>query len=224
MLSISRHITSNPLRQCLYQTLTSKPRNQCLYRTLTTQTTPSQRSLSSEERKFLEPMIRVDQAGEVGAYYIYKGQIAVLGKDKELKPILQEMWDQEKVHLETFDKLIAHHRVRPSLLRPLWEVAGYAVGFGTALIGKEAAMACTEAVETVIGNHYDDQLRELVSIKDHNSDLIELSKTVAQFRDEELEHHDIAVAHDAQQAPFHSALKAVIMQGCKTAIWVASRV
>lgn len=136
----------------------------------------SNRKLTDEEREYLDPMIRVDQAGEVGAYYIYKGQIAVLGKDKYLKPILQEMWDQEKEHLARFDQLVGQHRVRPSLLRPLWEVAGYAVGFGTAMLGKEAAMACTEAVETVIGNHYDDQLRELVAMKEPNQDLADLSK------------------------------------------------
>lgn len=149
-------------------------------RTLATYNSPSRpvsdRALTPKEREFIEPMIRVDQAGEVGAYYIYKGQIAVLGHDKKLRPILQEMWDQEKVHLARFDDLIGHHRVRPSLLRPIWEVAGFAVGYGTAMIGKEAAMACTEAVETVIGNHYDDQLRELTSIKDHNQDLVDLSQ------------------------------------------------
>ncbi|KAG1137545.1 hypothetical protein G6F62_012721 [Rhizopus arrhizus] len=187
-------------------------------------TAVKERTLSKEEKELITPMIRVDQAGEVGAYYIYKGQIAVLGKDKNLKPILQEMWDQEKVHLERFNQLVGEHRVRPSLLRPLWEVAGYAVGYGTAMLGKEAAMACTEAVETVIGGHYDDQLRELVKLKEPNQQLVDLSKTVAQFRDEELEHHDIAIAHDAQLAPMHSVLKNVIMQGCKTAIWVASRV
>ncbi|KAI7856524.1 COQ7-domain-containing protein [Circinella umbellata] len=180
--------------------------------------------LTENERQILDPMIRVDQSGEVGAYYIYMGQIAVLGRDKKLRPILQEMWDQEKHHLETFDKLVGDMRVRPSLLRPLWEVAGFAVGAGTALMGKEAAMACTEAVETVIGNHYDDQLRSLVQLTEKNPELKDLGKTIAQFRDEELEHHDIAVEHDARQAPFHSALKAVIMQGCKTAIWVAERV
>lgn len=138
----------------------------------------SNRKLTDEEREYLDPMIRVDQAGEVGAYYIYKGQIAVLGKDKYLRPILQEMWDQEKEHLARFDHLVGQHRVRPSLLRPLWEVAGYAVGFGTAMLGKEAAMACTEAVETVIGNHYDDQLRELVAMKEPNQDLVDLSKVI----------------------------------------------
>lgn len=167
MLSICRHVFgASPLKTPV--------------RTLATYNSPSRpvsdRSLTAKEREIIEPMIRVDQAGEVGAYYIYKGQIAVLGHDKKLRPILQEMWDQEKVHLARFDDLIGHHRVRPSLLRPMWEVAGFAVGYGTAMIGKEAAMACTEAVETVIGNHYDDQLRELTAMKDHNQDLVDLSQ------------------------------------------------
>ncbi|KAI9317257.1 ubiquinone biosynthesis protein Coq7 [Dichotomocladium elegans] len=182
------------------------------------------RPLTEEEQRVLDPMIRVDQSGEVGAYYIYMGQIAVLGRDKKLRPILQEMWDQEKHHLESFDRLVGEMRVRPSLLRPLWNIAGFAVGAGTALMGKEAAMACTEAVETVIGNHYEDQLRTIVKMAEANPDLKELGKTIAKFRDDELEHHDIAVEHDARRAPFHSVLKAVIMQGCKSAIWVAERV
>jgi demethoxyubiquinone hydroxylase (CLK1/Coq7/Cat5 family) len=136
----------------------------------------SSRKLTPEELEFIKPMIRVDQAGEIGANFIYMGQMAVLGKDKNLRPILQEMWDQEKVHLARFDELVAQHRVRPTLLRPLWEIAGFAVGAGTALMGKEAAMACTEAVETVIGDHYNDQLRKLVQVNDQNKDLVELSK------------------------------------------------
>ncbi|CAO3590602.1 unnamed protein product [Absidia cylindrospora] len=133
----------------------------------------------------------------------------------------RDLTAEEKQLLEP---MIREHRVRPSLLRPVWEVAGFAVGAGTALLGKEAAMACTEAVETVIGNHYNDQLRELHGFKDHNKELTYLSETIATCRDEELEHHDIAVAHDAHRAPFHSALSAVIKQGCKTAIWIAERV
>lgn len=134
------------------------------------------RELTAEEKQVIHPMIRVDQSGEVGAYYIYKGQIAVLGGDAKLRPLLEEMWEQEKEHLRLFSELVGEHRVRPSLLRPIWEVAGFAVGAGTALMGKEAAMACTEAVETVIGNHYNDQLRELYAFKDPNEQLKYLSK------------------------------------------------
>jgi ubiquinone biosynthesis monooxygenase Coq7 len=64
------------------------------------------------------------------------------------------MWDGEKKHIAAFDKLVTQHEVRPTLLYPIWKVAGFALGAGTALLGKRAAMACTEAVETVIGEHY----------------------------------------------------------------------
>ncbi|KAF1801253.1 ubiquinone biosynthesis protein COQ7-domain-containing protein [Mucor lusitanicus] len=190
----------------------------------TTSSSNDDRELTQYEKDVISPMIRVDQSGEVGAYYIYKGQIAVLGGDPKLRPLLEMMWDQEKHHLELFSDLVGEHRVRPSLLRPLWEVAGFAVGAGTALMGKEAAMACTEAVETVIGDHYNEQLRELHALKNPNKQLDYLSKTVASCRDDELEHHDIAVDHNARQAPFHSLLSAVIKQGCKSAIWIAARI
>jgi ubiquinone biosynthesis monooxygenase Coq7 len=160
---LGRDVTS---RACYTTTNSNEPESPKL----------NSRKLTDEELELIKPMIRVDQAGEIGANYIYMGQMAVLGKDKNLRPILQEMWDQEKVHLARFDELIAQHRVRPTLLRPLWEIAGFAVGAGTALMGKEAAMACTEAVETVIGDHYNDQLRKLVQINDQNKDLVDLSK------------------------------------------------
>ncbi|KAI8647959.1 ubiquinone biosynthesis protein Coq7 [Parasitella parasitica] len=190
----------------------------------TTLNTPSERNLTQHEKNVISSMIRIDQSGEVGAYYIYKGQIAVLGGDPKLRPLLEMMWDQERHHLELFSDLIGEHRVRPSLLRPIWKAAGFFVGASTALIGKEAAMACTEAVETVIGEHYNEQLRELHAFNNPNKQLDYLSKTVAKCRDDELEHHDIAVDHNARQAPFHSLLSAVIKQGCKSAIWVAARV
>lgn len=109
------------------------------------------------------------------------------------------MWDQEVVHLETFDKLLSKHRVRPTALRPIWNVAGYALGVGTALLGEKAAMACTEAVETEIGTHYNNQLRVLLEMLKEDpemfkglegegkSELGELVETVRRFRDDELE-------------------------------------
>jgi len=64
------------------------------------------------------------------------------------------MWDQEKKHLGVMNKMQLQHHVRPTILWEVAQVAGYGLGVATALLGKEAAMACTEAVETVIGEHY----------------------------------------------------------------------
>ncbi|KAK9712946.1 ubiquinone biosynthesis monooxygenase Coq7 [Basidiobolus ranarum] len=160
----------------------------------------SKRELTNEEKQLIAEIIRVDQAGELGANRIYQGQIAVLGRDKNLKPLLQHMLDQEKHHLATFNDLLSKYRVRPTFLWPVWSVAGFALGAGTALMGKEAAMCCTEAVESVIGNHYNDQIRELLKI-DH-PDVEKLRPILKQFRDEELEHLNTAVEHDAHKVNF----------------------
>ncbi|XP_015363109.1 PREDICTED: 5-demethoxyubiquinone hydroxylase, mitochondrial isoform X2 [Diuraphis noxia] len=178
-----------------------------------------QRGLHGANKK-LDSLIRVNHAGELGADRIYAGQMAVLG-NSSVGPKIKEMWEQEKAHRYKFEQLINQNRVRPSLLFPLWYCAGYVLGAGTALMGPKAAMACTVAVETVIVEHYNDQLRHLMD--DPKSDK-ELLETIKKFRDEEQEHHDCGMDHGAEQAPFYDALTKVIKTGCKVAIEVAKRV
>ncbi|KAG6909466.1 ubiquinone biosynthesis monooxygenase Coq7 [Tephrocybe rancida] len=117
-------------------------------------TTPQ--NITLRQRAALDSALRVDQAGEVAANYIYMGQLFVLGRDKQTGPLIQEMWDQEKKHLLVMNKLQLQHRIRPTVLFEVAKLAGFGLGAVTALLGKEAAMACTEAVETVIGEHYDE--------------------------------------------------------------------
>ncbi|CAK1540341.1 unnamed protein product [Leptosia nina] len=168
----------------------------------------------------LDEIIRVDHAGELGADRIYAGQMAVLGNTKE-GPLIQHMWDQEKKHREKFEELISKHRVRPTVMTPLWNIAGFALGAGTALLGKEAAMACTVAVETVIVDHYNDQLRTLMEDPQIDKEILE---TITQFRNEEQEHHDTGIDHGAEQAPFYQALTEVIKTGCKVAIAISKKI
>ena len=161
-------------------------------------------------------MLRVDQAGEFGAARIYAGQLAVLGRSAA-GPVLRRMAAQEAEHLKTFDALIAERRVRPTALRPFWSLAGYALGAATALLGERAAMACTVAVEETIDAHYRAQLAELGDAEPA------LSTTIETFRQEELEHRDIGVAHGARQAPGYRLLHAAIAAGCRVAIRLSER-
>lgn len=109
----------------------------------------------------IDEIIRVDHAGEFGADRIYAGQLAVLSNTRS-GPTIKHMWEQEKVHRQEFEKLIREYRVRPTIMTPIWNVAGFMLGAGTALLGEKAAMACTVAVETVIVEHYNDQLRQIM--------------------------------------------------------------
>jgi ubiquinone biosynthesis monooxygenase Coq7 len=162
-------------------------------------------------------MIRVDHAGEYGARRIYEGQLAVLGRRQDAEPI-RRMAAQEKRHLDAFDKLIGERRVRPTALHPLWHVAGYALGAATALLGREAAMACTVAVEEVIDEHYQKQATALAA------DDPELKTMIETFRAEEIEHRDIGIAEGAERAPAYDLLKSAIKAGSRLAIWLAERI
>jgi ubiquinone biosynthesis monooxygenase Coq7 len=166
-------------------------------------------------------MIRVDHAGEYGAVAIYRGQQAVFagapGKSR-IASQLEDMRADEQAHLDAFDALIQARGVRPTALMPLWNAAGYVLGVATALMGEKAAHACTEAVESVIENHYTAQVRQLTP---HEP---ELAETFARFRDEETAHKDLAVAEGARQAVGYTLLSGIIKAGCRLAIRVTERI
>ncbi|XP_078461212.1 NADPH-dependent 3-demethoxyubiquinone 3-hydroxylase, mitochondrial [Lampetra planeri] len=169
----------------------------------------------------VERIIRVDHAGEYGADRIYAGQFAVLG-GSSVAPVIKRMWDQEKEHLAKFEELISRHRVRPTALLPLWNVAGFLLGAGSALLGKEGAMACTVAVEESISEHYNNQIRTLVEEDpEKHAELLELLR---KFRDDEMEHHDTGLQHNAELAPAYALLKSSIQVGCKVAVYASERV
>ncbi len=161
-------------------------------------------------------MIRVDHAGEYGAVRIYEGQLAVL-KDGPAAEKIRRMAAEEQRHLETFDRLIVERRVRPTALEPLWRVAGYALGAATALMGEKAAFACTAAVEEVIDEHYAGQIERL------GTEDAELTKTVADFRADEIAHRDEALASGAEEAPGYRLLSEAIKTGCRIAIALSTR-
>ena len=137
-------------------------------------------------------------------------------------PRLEEMAEHERAHLARFQALLPRYRARPSLLLPLWSAAGYALGAASALAGREAAYAVTEAVEDVISEHYNDQIRELR--ESGHADEAELRSVFAAFRDDELAHLELAVRNGAHAAPFYTALSQTVKAGCRAAIYVAERV
>ncbi|WP_293880071.1 demethoxyubiquinone hydroxylase family protein [Sphingomonas sp.] len=163
-----------------------------------------------------ESMIRVDQAGEYGATRIYAGQLAIMDGRSPAARSIARMAAQEERHRQTFDRMMAERGVRPTLLQPIWNVAGYGLGMATALLGPGAAMACTVAVETEIDRHYGQQIVELGT-----SDP-ELSEAIADFQAEEVEHKTLAAA-----APGNSdfpLMSAAIRLGCRVAIAVSKRI
>jgi ubiquinone biosynthesis monooxygenase Coq7 len=182
---------------------------------------PLARPGRGETRRRLAEILRVDHAGEYGAVRIYQAQAAVFrnapGKGA-LTADMEAMQAGEAVHKARFDALLTEHRVAPTALLPLWSLAATGLGTVTALMGEKAAHACTEAVESVIEQHYADQIAELSEREPA------LAAELTQFREEELDHHDHAIEHGSREAPGYRLLSAVIKAGCKVAIKVSERV
>ena len=163
----------------------------------------------------LARMLRVDHAGEYGATRIYEGQLDVLGRCRA--GAIRRMAEAEKRHLARFETLLHERRVRPTLLHPLWNVAGYALGVATALLGEQAAMACTVAVEEVIDEHYQAQAAII------GEDDLALRETILSFRDDEIAHRDLAVTRGADESPAYDLISAVVKTGSRLAIWLSTR-
>lgn len=165
----------------------------------------------------LAEIIRVNQAGEFGAKRIYEGQLAVLGKTVD-GPVLRDMLAQEEQHLAKFNALMVERGVRPTALAPIWNVAGFALGAATAMMGREAAMACTVAVEDVIGEHYAEQAEKLGTSEPA------LKSTIEDFRRDELHHREVSLQHGAEQALGYPVLTTAIKVGTRLAIWLSKRI
>ena len=163
-------------------------------------------------------MLRVNQAGEYGATRIYAGQLAVLRRNSPESKLIARMATQEERHLARFNALMAERRVRPTALQPIWNVAGFALGAATALMSEQAALACTDAVETEIDKHYGSQLADL---GDQDA---ELAADITAFRAEEVEHRDLAREAGAASALGYPILTAAIRAGCRVAIGLSKRI
>lgn len=169
----------------------------------------------------LGQMLRVDHAGEMAAVQIYRGQRAVLDAAPGRGAIsaqLAQMEEHEARHLARFETLLTETRTRPTLMTPIWRVAAFALGAGTALLGEKAAHVCTDAVESVIEGHYAEQIAEI------EGRMPDLAAELSGFRDDELEHQREAIEGGSRTAPGGALLSAVIRAGCRAAIRISEHI
>lgn len=187
--------------------------------------------MSNKLDRKLDEIIRVDHAGEMGAKVIYSGQIAAMklrGEDKEILDLIRHMKEQEDEHFDYFDEQIKKRQTRPTVMQPVWKVGGFALGFLTAMMGKKAAMTCTTAVEEVIDEHYQEQLRDIENAEKNTAENkkipTDLKEKIIKFREEELEHRDIGYEHEAANFAGFNPLSRFIKSTTRFAIEVSKKI
>ena len=177
--------------------------------------------MNKTDKKTLEEIIRVDHAGERGAIKIYEGQLLALNtivRNEELKKIIEEMKEHEKEHCNYFEEEIKKRNITPTKFLPLWDLLGVGLGFGSTILGKKAAMLCTASVEEVIQEHYANQIKQL------ESDEKKLKEKIIKFRDDELNHKDIAYDEGATKKGAYSIMDKIIKTGSKIAINISEKI
>ena len=177
--------------------------------------------MEKTNKKTLEEIIRVDHAGERGAIKIYEGQLLALKtikQDEVLKDAIEEMKNHEKQHLEYFENQIQKRKIKPTYFLPLWDLMGITLGFGTALLGKKAAMLCTASVEEVIEDHYQNQLKKL------GNDEMELKAKIEKFKNDEINHKNIAYEYGASNKGIYSIMDKIIKTSSKIAITISEKI
>ena len=176
--------------------------------------------MKKTDKKKLEEFIRVDHAGERGAIKIYEGQLLALNtlyKDEKLKKLIEEMKIHEEEHSEYFEQEIDKRNIKPTRFLKIWDLLGIGLGFGSTLLGKKAAMLCTASVEEVIDKHYQNQIDQI------GDDEIDLKKKIIKFRDDELNHKNIAFEEGASKKGFYGILDRIIKTGSKIAIKISEK-
>ena len=177
--------------------------------------------MKKTDKNKVREFIRVDHAGERGAIKIYEGQLLALNtfiKDDDLKKKIEEMKIHEKEHCDYFENEIKKRNIEPTKFLPLWDILGVALGFGTTILGKKAAMLCTASVEEVIDEHYSSQIKEL------KIDEKKLKEKIIKFREDELHHKNIAYEEGATKKGVYAILDKVIKTGSKIAINISEKI
>ena len=177
--------------------------------------------MKKTDPKKLEEFIRVDHAGERGAIKIYEGQLLALStvvKNNDLKEMIRDMKEHEQEHCNFFEDEIRKRNIKPTKLLPLWDLLGLGLGFGSTILGKKAAMLCTASVEEVIDGHYKSQIDQI------GSDENDLKKNIIKFRNDEINHKDIAYDNGATKEGFYIIIDKVIKTGSKLAIKISEKI
>ena len=177
--------------------------------------------MKKTDKNKVKEFTRVDHAGERGAIKIYEGQLLALNtlvKDNDLKKKIEEMKIHEKEHCDYFENEIKKRNINPTKLLPLWDLMGVGLGFGSTILGKKAAMLCTASVEEVIQEHYANQINQL------QPDEKRLKDKIIKFREDELQHKNIAYDEGATKKGIYSIMDRIIKTGSKIAINISEKI
>ena len=132
-------------------------------------------TLDENEAQHVAGLMRVNNAGEVAAQGLYRGQ-ALTARKQAVKQDMLEAAEEENEHLNWCQTRLAEVGARRSLLDPLWYWGSFTIGAGAGMIGDKWSLGFVEETEKQVTRHLEDHLQQLPPQDQRSKAVLELMK------------------------------------------------
>jgi len=154
-----------------------------------TQATPqsdaAEAELTSDQKKNINGLMRINHTGEICAQALYFGQ-ALFAKDVKTKNHLIHAADEEHNHLYWCQERLNDLESHTSVLNPVWYIGSFVLGASAALFGDKISFGFVIEVEKQVENHLQEHIDQIpvVDIKTH--------AILSQMKADEIRHGEMA--------------------------------
>ena len=152
------------------------------------------KEIDEQETRHISGLMRVNNAGEVAAQGLYRGQAAT-ARTEQVKRNMLHAAEEENEHLNWCQTRLEELGARRSLMDPFWYLGSYAIGFGAGLIGDKWSLGFVEQTEIQVTDHLQKHLDQLPE-QDQRSERI-----LRQMKDDEMRHAENARSAGAADLP-----------------------
>ena len=147
---------------------------------------PEEHSLTTEESRQSEALMRINHVGEVCAQALYLGQ-ALTAKSDEARSRLLKAAEEEQQHLGWCVGRLEELDGKTSQLSPLFYAASVGLGAVTGMLGDKISLGFVEATEDQVVAHLDRHLADLPKNDERSRTILEA------IREDELGHGEKAI-------------------------------
>ena len=160
--------------------------------------------LTPPERAHVAGLMRVNNAGEVAAQGLYRGQ-ALTARDARVGESMREAAAEENEHLDWCQRRLDELGARRSLLDGVWYWGSFAIGALAGAAGDRLSLGFVEETEQQVGRHLEQHLERLPHEDRRSRAILEAMRT------DELRHAENAAQAGAVDlpAPIRSAMSLV---------------
>ena len=175
----------------------------------------NQPSLSESEQRHVAGLMRVNNAGEVAAQGLYRGQ-GLTARNAKISAAMQAAADEENEHLNWCQQRLSELKQGRSKFDGIWYWGSFAIGAVAGAVGDKWSLGFVKETEQQVYRHLEDHVSRLPEADQRSRIILETMKK------DELQH--AINAQEAGAAELPGVVKSAMTMISKVMTFVAYRV